>query len=48
MHHGVQEIDMEDDFTFSAMAHSDKQISRQISNYRLFKCFGGNVNKTRR
>ena len=31
MHHGVPEIEMNDDFNLSAMAHSDKQISRQIS-----------------
>ena len=31
MRHGVQEIKMNDDFNFLAMAHSDKQISRQIS-----------------
>ena len=29
--HGVQEIEMKDDLTFSAIAHSDKQISWQIS-----------------
>ena len=28
---GVPEIEMNDDFNFSAKAHSDKQISRQIS-----------------
>ena len=31
MRHGVTEIEMKDDPTFSAIAHSDKQISRQIS-----------------
>ena len=31
MHHGVPEIEMEDDLNFPAMAHSDKQISWQIS-----------------
>ena len=31
MSHGVPEIEMKDDLNFSAMAHSDKQISRQIS-----------------
>ena len=31
MRHGVPEIEMSDDLNFSAMAHSDKQISRQIS-----------------
>ena len=29
--HGVPEIEMEDDLAFSAIAHSDKQISRQMS-----------------
>ena len=29
--HGVPEIEMNDDLNFSAMAHSDKQISRHIS-----------------
>ena len=44
MRHGVPEIEIRNDLNFSAMAHSDKQISRQI----LFKCLGGNViNKTR-
>ena len=48
MRHGVPEIEMNDDLNFSAMAHSDKQISRQID-YRLFKCLSGNViNKTSR
>ena len=28
---GVPDIEMNDDLYFSAMAHSDKQISRQIS-----------------
>ena len=31
MRHGVPEIDMKVDLTFSAIAHSDKQVSRQIS-----------------
>ena len=31
MCHGVPEIEMNNDFNFSAMAHSDKQISGQIS-----------------
>ena len=31
MRHGVPEIEMNDDLNFSAMAHSDKQLSRQIS-----------------
>ena len=31
MRHGVPEIEMNDDLNFLAMAHSDKQISRQIS-----------------
>ena len=31
MRHGVPEIEMNDDHNFSAMTHSDKQISRQIS-----------------
>ena len=31
MRHGVSEIEMNDDLSFSAMVHSDKQISRQIS-----------------
>ena len=31
MRHGAPEIDMNDDLNFSAMAHSEKQISRQIS-----------------
>ena len=31
MRHGVPEIEMNDDLNFSAMAHSDKQISRHIS-----------------
>ena len=31
MRHGVPEIKMKDDLNFSAIAHSDKQISRQIS-----------------
>ena len=31
MRHGVLEIEMNDDLNFSAMVHSDKQISRQIS-----------------
>ena len=30
-HHGVPEIEMEDDLNFPAMAHNDKQISWQIS-----------------
>ena len=29
MRHGVPEIEMTDNLNFSAMAHSDKQISRQ-------------------
>ena len=29
MRHGVPEIEMSNDLNFSAMAHSDKQISRQ-------------------
>ena len=29
--HGVPEIEMKDDLNFSAMVHSNKQISRQIS-----------------
>ena len=31
MCHGVPEIEMNSDLNFSAMAHADKQISRQIS-----------------
>ena len=31
MCHGVPEIEMNNDLNFSAMAHADKQISRQIS-----------------
>ena len=31
MHHGVPEIEMNDNLNFSAMTHSDKQIFRQIS-----------------
>ena len=31
MFHGVSEIEIKDDLTFSTMAHSDKQMSRQIS-----------------
>ena len=31
MRHGMPEIKMKDDFNFSAIAHSDKQISQQIS-----------------
>ena len=31
MHHGVPEIEMNNDFNFSAKAHGNKQISRQIS-----------------
>ena len=30
MRQGVPEIEINDDLNFSAMAHSDKQISRQI------------------
>ena len=30
MHHGVPEIEMNDDPNLSAMAYSDKRISRQI------------------
>ena len=30
MRYGVPEIAMNDDLNFSAMAHSDKQISQQI------------------
>ena len=30
MRHGVLEIEIKDDLNFSAMAHSDKQISRKI------------------
>ena len=29
--HGVPEIEMKEDLTFSVIAHRDKQISRQIS-----------------
>ena len=31
MHHVVPKIVMNDELNFSAMAHSDKEISRQIS-----------------
>ena len=31
MRHGVPEMEMKDDLNFSAIAHSDKQMSRQVS-----------------
>ena len=31
MRHGMPEIEMNDELNFSSMAHSDKQISQQIS-----------------
>ena len=31
MRHGVPEMEMKDDLNFSAIAHSDKQMPRQVS-----------------
>ena len=36
MLHGMPEIEMNDDLNFSAIAHSDKQISRQTSTMIVF------------